>query len=161
GLRRAKQPVRVVASEAIARRVLLFASAVLILVCLVFTRSRAGTATALVGLLCSGIVLVRARDANVGSARAGIALPVVGGIVAMSAIVALWIGVGPVLQGLASGQLHGSADFREAIYAASLRAALAFMPFGSGLSTFADVFPRFQLVDAGGYIDFAHNDYLQ
>ena len=40
-------------------------------------------------------------------------------------------------------------------------AAIEFMPFGSGLSTFAGVFPRFQIGDAGGYIDYAHNDYLQ
>src|SRR5262249_4185817 len=33
--------------------------------------------------------------------------------------------------------------------------------FGSGLSTYAGVFPRFQMTDAGGYIDYAHNDYLQ
>jgi O-antigen ligase len=35
------------------------------------------------------------------------------------------------------------------------------MPFGSGLSTYAGVFPRFQVADAGGFIDYAHNDYLQ
>ena len=42
-----------------------------------------------------------------------------------------------------------------------MRAAIEFLPFGSGLSTFASVFPRFQGGVFGGYIDYAHNDYLQ
>jgi O-antigen ligase len=54
-----------------------------------------------------------------------------------------------------------SGEGRFAIYAATLRAAIEFLPFGSGLSTFASVFPRFQTGVFGGYIDYAHNDYLQ
>ena len=49
------------------KRALLFATAVIILVCLLFTRSRAGIATGLVGLACSGVVLVRARAARAAS----------------------------------------------------------------------------------------------
>src|SRR6266478_4340402 len=45
-------------------------------------------------------------------------------------------------------------------YAATLRATIEFLPFGSGLSTFADVFPRFQ-GDISLSFDYAHNDYLQ
>ena len=47
------------------------------------------------------------------------------------------------------------------MYAATLRAAIEFLPFGSGLATFPDVFPRFQSEVFGGFIDHAHNDYLQ
>lgn len=149
------------ASEVLARRALLFASAVLILLALLFTRSRAGIAAGLVGLLCSGIVLVRARVASAGTARTRAARHIVAAMIAIAVLGALAIGVEPIRRGLAPGQIQGSADFRGAIYAATLQAAIEFFPFGSGLSTFADVFPRFQTGDFGGYIDHAHNDYLQ
>jgi O-antigen ligase len=32
---------------------------------------------------------------------------------------------------------------------------------GSGLGTFADVFPRYQLESFPGYVDHAHNDYVE
>lgn len=149
------------ASEALARRALLFASAVLILLALLFTRSRAGVATAFVGLVCSGIVLVRARAAGTGAVRTRAASHIVAAMVAIAVVLALAIGIEPLRKGLAPGPLQGSADFRGAVYAATLRAAFEFFPFGSGLSTFAEVFPRFQTGEFGGYIDYGHNDYLQ
>ncbi len=161
GLRRVQRPHRKPGSEAIAQRVLLIAVAVMILLCLFFTRSRAGIASSLIGLACSGIVLVRARAASIGDTRTRFASWVVLSVVAISVLLALAIGMGPVLEGFSSVNLRGSADFRTSIYAATWNAALQFLPFGSGLSTFAGVFPRYQVNDAGGYIDHAHNDYLQ
>jgi len=161
GRRRRQPSAPALASEVRARRVLLFASAVLILLALLFTRSRAGVAAGLAGLVCSGIVLVRARTASAGAARSRAANYIVAAMVAMAVVLALAIGIEPIRKGLAPGQLKASADFRAAIYAATLQAAREFIPFGSGLSTFADVFPRFQAGDLGGYIDHAHNDYLQ
>jgi O-antigen ligase len=146
-------------SEAHAQRTLLFASALIILVCLLFTRSRAGIASSLVGLACSAFVLARA--ARLHSPRERIANYVVSGLIVISIGVALAIGIGPLLRGLEPGQLQPSVDFRWTIYAATLRGAVEFLPFGSGLSTYADVFPRFQVADVGGFIDYAHNDYLQ
>ena len=161
GRRTHKRPASAPLSEAAAKRTLLFGSAVIILVCLLFTRSRAGIATGLIGLACSAVVLVRARAARAHTSRLRVASYVVVGLVLISIGVALAIGIGPLLQGLEPGQLQGSADFRWGIYAATLRGAIEFLPFGSGLSTYAGVFPRFQVADVGGYIDYAHNDYLQ
>jgi O-antigen ligase len=146
-------------SEAVAKRALLFVSGVIVLVCLLFTRSRAGIATGLLGLGCAAIVLVHAAWAR--TSRGRVAGYVVVGLVVISIGIALAIGVKPLLGELAPGQLHASADFRWSIYAATLRAAAEFLPFGSGLSTYVDVFPRFQVTDVGGLIDYAHNDYLQ
>ena len=160
GRHRRHRPMKSVASEAVAQRSLLFAAAVMILVCLVFTRSRAGIGSGLVGLVCSGIVLVRARAASVGTSRTRFASYVVTALVGISIILALVIGIGPVLSGLDPGQMMSGADFRWKIYAATLRAAIEFLPFGSGLSTFGDVFPRFQGY-SGVFVDHAHNDYLQ
>jgi len=138
-----------------AQRALVFASAALMLLALVFTRSRAGIAFALVGLACASVLLVRVRG---GTARARwivIALVVLG--LALAAL----IGLAPVLERMEPGELRLSGEGRLALYAATLRAAIEFLPFGSGLSTYAAVFPRFQHDVGGAYYDYAHNDYLQ
>ena len=139
----------------LSQRALLFASAVLIFVCLLFTRSRAGIATALIGLACSSILLARVR----GGGRQSNLL--VGGLVAAGVLLALTIGAAPILERIEPEQLRLGTEGRMAIYTAALRAAVEFLPFGSGLSTFANVFPRFQTSGFGGYVDYAHNDYLQ
>ncbi len=139
----------------VAQRVLVFASAVLILLCLFFTYSRAGIATALVGLALSSILLVRARA---GQKHANL---IVGALVVVGIALAAVIGLAPILEKFEPGQLRLAGEGRFALYAATLRAAIEFLPFGSGLSTFASVFPRFQSGVFGGYIDYAHNDYLQ
>ncbi len=139
----------------LALRVLLFVTAVLVLLCLIFTFSRVGIATALVGLAFSSTLLTRARN-NVRHAKL-----IVGTLIVAGVVLAVLIGIAPLMEKLDPAQLRLSADGRFAIYAATLRAAAEFLPFGSGLSTFASVFPRFQEGVFGGYIDYAHNDYLQ
>ncbi len=52
---------RALDAETMSQRLLVFASAVLVLLCLLFTKSRAGIAAALLGLALSSILLVRAR----------------------------------------------------------------------------------------------------
>jgi len=153
--------VRAPSSEATAKRALLFGTGVIVLVCLLFTRSRAGIATGVAGLACAGVVLVRAAAARAHPSRLRTANLIAAALILISAGIALAIGIGPILRGLAPQALHSSADFRWAIYAATWDGAIQFLPFGSGLSTYAGVFPRFQVTDAGGYIDYAHNDYLQ
>jgi O-antigen ligase len=132
-----------------------FASAALMLLCLLFTRSRAGIATALMGLVFSSILFVRARS---GSRHAK---PIVVALVVTGIALAALIGLTPLLERLEPGQLRLSGEGRLALYAATLRGAIEFLPFGSGLSTYASVFPRFQEGVGGAYYDFAHNDYLQ
>ena len=153
--------VRAPTSEATAKRMLLFCAGVIVLLCLLFTRSRAGIATGAAGLACAAVVLVRAAAARAHRSRLRTANLVAATLVAISAGIAIVIGIGPLVRGLAPDALHSSADFRWAIYAATWKGAVEFLPFGSGLSTYAGVFPRFQMTDAGGYIDYAHNDYLQ
>ncbi|MCC7040832.1 MAG: O-antigen ligase family protein [Burkholderiales bacterium] len=138
-----------------AQRVLVVASAALMLLCLIFTRSRAGIAFALAGLACSSILLVRARG---GARHVGL---VVAGIVVVGLALAALIGLAPVLERLEPDQLQLSGAGRLALYAAVLDGAITFLPFGSGLSTFASVFPRFQSSVGGAVYDYAHNDYLQ
>ena len=141
--------------DTLAQRALLFLSAVLMLVCLLFTGSRAGIASALAGLAFSAILLARARA---GLKHASV---IVGALVVFGIGVAALIGLTPLLKGITLEQLGISGEGRLALAAATFRAAIEFLPFGSGLATFADVFPRFQADVFGGYIDHAHNDYLQ
>lgn len=142
-------------ANALAQRALLFASAIVVLLGLVFTASRAGIATALVGLAMTALLLVPGRG-SVRRARWTVVALVLTGFA-----LAAGIGLAPVLDRFAPDALELSGDGRFALYAATLGAAVDFLPFGSGLSTFATVFPRYQAGAFGGYVDFAHNDYLQ
>ncbi len=139
----------------VSQRALIFASAVLVLVCLIFTFSRGGIATALVGLALSSILLQRTRPGRRHARWLVFAL------VAAGLVLAALIGLAPVLDRFGPAELRLSGGGRLALSAATLRAAVEFLPFGSGLSTFAAVFPRFQADVFGGYIDYAHNDFLQ
>ncbi|MCC6869672.1 MAG: O-antigen ligase family protein [Burkholderiales bacterium] len=139
----------------VAQRALVFASAALMLLCLVFTRSRAGIAFALAGLACSSILLVRGRGETWHARLA------VGGVVVVGLALAAAIGLAPVAERLEPDALRLSGAGRLALYAAVLRGAVDLLPFGSGLSTFASVFPRFQEGVGGASYDYAHNDYLQ
>jgi O-antigen ligase len=64
---------------------------------------------------------------------------------------------------LAADEVASSRGGREFIWAKTLQAIADFMPFGSGLGTFAEVFPRYEdpLEVADVYINHAHNDYLE
>jgi len=139
----------------LSQRVLLFAAAVLVLLGLLFTFSRGGIATALVGLALSSLLLVRARAGGRNTTL------IIGALIAVGIALAVLIGLAPILEKFAPGVLRLSSGERFRLYAATLRAAVDFLPFGSGLSTFASVFPRYQGEVFGGYIDYAHNDWLQ
>ncbi len=110
GFAPSQRPIATLASEAAAKRLLLFACAVSILVCLVFTRSRAGIALGLVALVASAIVLERARAASPGdetlhkTRAAGL---IVTALVALAAILALVIGAEPVIGGFEPGSVAG------------------------------------------------------
>jgi O-antigen ligase len=155
GRRRARPAAFAFDPDAVSQRVIVFLSAVLMLLALFFSGSRAGIATALAGLAFSSLVIARARS---GLKHAGL---IVGALVFVGIAVAALIGLSPLLARITPEQLGMSGADRIALSAATLRAAIDFLPFGSGLSTFADVFPRYQADVFGGHIDHAHNDYLQ
>jgi O-antigen ligase len=159
GRRRRQQRVR---SEVYAQRAMLFGSAVMVLLCLLLTRSKAGIVTAFVGLVCSAIVLVRARAATEGTSRTRLATFLVIGMVAIATLLAIVIGIAPILERFGPSDVASLSQGRLGMYMATLRAGMEFLPFGSGLSTFADIFPRFQIGNGfGGFVDHAHNEYLQ
>ena len=120
---------------------------------IVFSRSRTGITLAMLGIFLSAIFygfhLGGRRSSNLA-----LLLSVIG------LALALEVGLAPVLERFSvSGALE---DARWAIYSSSANGIAAFLPFGSGLGTFPEVYRRFQPSDIVGYfINHAHNDYIE
>lgn len=142
------------ADRKLAMHILLSMLVLLLLVALLFTRSRGGIGSGLLAFALATLALVW----RTGSRAARTAFTLVG---AAALGFAAYIGLTPVLERFAPDQLSLGYDGRLAIAAASLRAGMDFLPFGSGLGTFADVFRRYQVEGLSGYIDHAHNDYAE
>jgi O-antigen ligase len=137
-----------------AMRGLFSALTIILLLALVLSRSRAGISA---GMLAFGLAVVM-----LVWKYATVQVKVVLAIVAASALVlAASIGLTPVLDRFAPDEVAANAGGRWALTIDSLHAALALMPLGSGLGTFADVFRRYQGGAIIGFADHAHNDYAE
>jgi O-antigen ligase len=138
----------------LARRLGLSVFVMALVLALLFSRSRAGIASGLAVLALASLSLVW----NAGSVHARVIL----GVIAAAALaLGVYIGLTPVLERFSAGEISLGYDGRMRIAAGTLGAALDFLPFGSGLGTFADVFRRYQLQSFPGFIDHAHNDYAE
>lgn len=129
------------------------AVAVLLLLGLVYTRSRAGITLGMLAILLSTLVFARRLGGtNVYGPT--------GTLVALALGVALAIGLLPVLDRFS---MAGAAqDARWTIHAATLQGIGTFFPLGSGPGTFPEVFPAFQPPALGqAFVNHAHNDYLE
>jgi O-antigen ligase len=65
------------------------------------------------------------------------------------------------LERFSSVQLAEGYEGRARIAASAFQAGLQFLPFGSGLGTFGDMFRRYQADSPSVYFDHAHNDYVE
>ncbi len=125
-----------------------------LLVALLFSLSRGGIGAGLLAFSAASLALV-GRARSFGSK---FAFTMIGaGAIAFAA----YIGLTPVLERFAPDNLSLGFQGRAQIAAASVRAGLDFLPFGSGLGTFADVFRRYQVEGLPGFVDHAHNDYAE
>ena len=82
------------------------------------------------------------------------------GAAALLALVVLAVGLDALLARFESEGAYLEGE-RWLYVIGSWHAALAFWPFGSGLGSYASVFPAFQPVGVHGFIEHAHNDYVQ
>ncbi len=129
------------------------ALALLLLVGVIFTRSRAGIALTMLGILMLTFMFARRIG---GDNVYGLA----GTIVAVGLGIGLVIGLAPVFDRFA--ELDPMEDLRWTMFDATIDGIGAFFPFGSGPGTYAEVFHAFQPVELGRwFINYAHNDYLQ
>ncbi len=121
---------------------------------LVSSVSRAGTAAGFfVAVLTVIICATSTRDRN-----QRIAFVLIG--VAALGIAAL-AGIQLMLASLAGTGFEQGVESRHLLNRMSFAGVTTFFPLGSGLGSFAVAFPRFQSEQFVGFVEHAHNDYLQ
>ena len=126
---------------------------IFLVVGIVVTRSRSGIAMAMLGLMLVAALFAR----HVGG---GASFGLMGRLVTLAIGFAAALGLAPVLDRFAWGDMEGDARWR--IASASLDGAGSLLPLGSGLGTYPDAFPIHQPVELGRwFINHAHNDYLE
>ena len=142
------------ADAKLARRILWSLLIVLTLAALLFTWSRAGIGCGLAAFAAASFGLVW----NAGTVRVRVLLAMVA---SMALLLAAYVGITPILDRFAPEALSLSYEGRMRIALGAVRGGLDFLPFGSGLGTFADVYRRYQAEGLTGFIDHAHNDYAE
>lgn len=125
---------------------------VIVLLGLIFSRSRSGITVGMAGIFLSALLYGR----RLGGARSR-SLATVFAVVGLA--LAIEIGLAPVLERFSAEDVL--ADARWPIYASSMAAAWQFFPFGSGLGTFPEVYWRFQPDTIAQFVNHAHNDYIE
>ncbi|ABA57989.1 probable binding-protein-dependent transport system protein [Nitrosococcus oceani ATCC 19707] len=136
------------------RSMLYAAIALVILLGIIFTRSRAGILLAMVGLFLSFLAFA----GKIGNRKT---YGTVGVLVFAGSILAIEIGLAPVFNRFAALD-EPMQEGRWGIFSGTLGAIGEFFPVGSGSGSFAAVFQRFQPADfVGGFVHRAHNDYLE
>jgi O-antigen ligase len=120
---------------------------------IVFARSRTGIAVAMVGLVVTAVVLVR----NFGGKFAA---GMTGAVVGLGLTLAVTVGLAPVF---ARFGLDATQDLRWPMLETTLEAAWRFFPIGSGPGSFVEVFRSVHPQAIGGeaYVNHAHNDYAE
>ena len=96
--------------------------------------------------------------------RAGIALPVIAGLlVASTAIFVLIAFYSPLVKGFGMTDLGVGAQSRADIFTKTMAAITAFFPAGSGLGSFLLVYPLYAANEAATavYVNHAHSDFLE
>ncbi|TNF98648.1 MAG: O-antigen ligase domain-containing protein [Gammaproteobacteria bacterium] len=125
--------------------------AILVMLCLIFTRSRAGIALMMLGLFLSMIAFSRRLG---GSNIYG----TYGTVMTIIIVLAIEIGLTPVLDRFSVDPMQ---DLRWEIYSNSLEGMGQFFPIGSGPGTFPLIYPFYQTPNLDAFINHAHNDYLE
>ncbi len=80
---------------------------------------------------------------------------------ALLVMVVVSVGVNLLIARFAAGQASYLDNDRGLMLVSTWDAAMAFWPFGSGLGSFAQVYPRFQPAGVKGFAPHAHSDFVQ
>lgn len=127
------------------------AAAVLIILALIFTKSRMGVALTMVGLFLVLLAFSRRLGGNNVYGTYGT-------VVAVIVVLAVEIGLAPVLDRFTHDPTQ---DLRWTIYETASEGVKDFFPLGSGPGTFPRVYPAYQPQEVDGFVNRAHNDYLE
>ena len=127
--------------------------ALMVLLAVIFTRSRMGILCSIVGVVAvTALFARRIGGDNVYGLSGTIVASVLGAAIA--------IGLGPVVSRFAV--TDSLQDGRSLIFEGTLEGIGQFFPLGSGVGTYVEVFPRFQdLAQASYTINRAHNSFLE
>jgi O-antigen ligase len=121
---------------------------------LVSSVSRAGTTAGFAVAVLT--VLICAWTARERSQR--IAFLLIG---ALALLVASFAGLQLMMASLAGSAFEQGIESRQLLNKTTWAGAMAFFPLGAGLGSYALAFPRFQSETFVGFVEHAHNDYLQ
>ncbi len=126
-----------------------------ILAALLASLSRAGLAAGLVAGLAAAVLLPISElsDREKRWRLAGVTLAAVA--------VTASVGIDGLLQRIAGSGSGTDGATRWQLFKATWEAARAFFPFGSGLGSYAGVFPQFQPLEISGFAEYAHSDFIQ
>jgi len=126
----------------------------LVVVALVSSVSRAGASA---GALAATLAIFACRvGATASRARIASAL-----LALLVIAVVLPTGLSMMLKSIDGDALTQSAEGRAALNRLTYAAAKEFFPVGAGLGSYSIAFQRFQNAQLPGYVEHAHNDYLQ
>lgn len=129
------------------------ALSLLLIVAIVFSRSRAGISLTMLGVVLTSLALSR----RIGGENV---YGLTGTILAGAIGVGIAIGLGPVLERFS--QSDPLSDGRWTIFEGAFEGIGQFFPLGSGGGTFEQVYPAFQALRFSAYtINQAHNSYLE
>ena len=129
------------------------ALALLLILGVIFTRSRTGIALTILGVVLVTFAFSRRIGGDNVYGPAGT-------VAAFALGLGMAIGLAPVLDRFAS--LDPLEDGRWTMFSATLDGIGAFFPVGSGPGNYSDVFHAFQPLELGNwFINHAHNDYLE
>jgi len=125
----------------------------LLIVGVVFTRSRAGILLAMLGIVLAALVFAR-RTSRMG------ALGTAGTLVMLSVAVGTVVRLAPVIERFSMAGIGD--DARWLLFGRTWQGAMALFPLGGGPGSFPSLFAALQPVDLGRFVvNRAHNDYLE
>lgn len=135
------------------RTFLLGALSLLFLLAVVFSRSRAGIALTILGVLMISVGMARRLGGGNAYGLAGTVILVVVGF-------GISIGLAPVLDRFSAED--PLSDSRWTVFEGTFEGIAQYFPLGSGPATFRETFPVFQDLRQSSFtINQAHNDYLE
>lgn len=124
---------------------------IVLLLGIIFTQSRSGVFLAMLGILISAFAYAR----RLGGTNV---FGVIGTFSAVVVAIAAEIGLAPLLHRFTIDHMS---NLRFTIYENTIKGIGTFFPLGSGPGTYPYVYPRFQSIEEKGFVNHAHNDYLE
>ncbi|MBI5376817.1 MAG: O-antigen ligase family protein [Candidatus Schekmanbacteria bacterium] len=136
-------------------KVALFISIISMCTAIVFTKSRAGMLSLIISIICFTFI-TRIKFSSKWS------VAIVGIILVITVLIGAWIGMTPVFDRYF--QINPNEEFEEgrpSIWVSTFNIFRDFPIFGSGLGTFVHMYPSYTTRNNQGWVNHAHNDWLE